>query len=94
MVCGRDDGAPAILTEYMLAGLPVLANAGLRCGLQFILPETGMNASTNGFADAILTMRETWAEFRPREAVLKRWAWTHSVTRLGEIIERIHDAKQ
>ena len=94
VVCGIDDGAPAILTEYMLAGLPVLANAGLRCGLQFILPETGMNASTNGFADAILTMRETWAEFRPREAVLKRWAWTHSVTRLGEIIERIHDAKQ
>jgi hypothetical protein len=24
VVCGRDDGAPPILTEYMLAGLPVL----------------------------------------------------------------------
>ncbi|WP_426291504.1 glycosyltransferase family 4 protein [Sphingomonas sp. TWP1-3-1] len=94
VVCGIDDGAPAILTEYMLAGLPVLANAGLRCGLQFILPETGMTASTNGFADAILTMRETWAEFRPREAVLERWTWPHSVARLGEIIEQIHDAKQ
>lgn len=94
VVCGIDDGAPAILTEYMLAGLPVLANAGLRCGLQFILPKTGMTASTNGFADAILTMRETWAEFRPREVVLERWTWTHSVARFGEIIERIHDAKQ
>ena len=41
VVCGVDDGAPAILTEYMLAGLPVLANAELRCGLQYILPETG-----------------------------------------------------
>ena len=94
VVCGIDDGAPAILTEYMLSGLPVLANSGLRCGLQFILPTTGMTASTNGFADAILTMRETWAEFRPREAVLERWTWTHSVARLGEIIEQIHDAKQ
>mgnify|MGYP002714455482 CR=1 FL=1 len=26
VVCGRDDGAPAILTEYMLAGLPVLVS--------------------------------------------------------------------
>ena len=94
VVCGINDGAPAILTEYMLSGLPVLANSGLRCGLQFILPTTGMTASTNGFADAILTMRETWAEFRPREAVLERWTWTHSVARLGEIIEQIHDAKQ
>ncbi|MES3152045.1 glycosyltransferase family 4 protein [Sphingomonas faeni] len=94
VVCGIDDGAPAILTEYMLAGLPVLANAELRCGLQFILPETGMTASTTGFADAILTLRETYAEFRPRRAVLDRWTWPHSVARLGAIIEQIHDAKQ
>ena len=94
VVCGIDDGAPAILTEYMLAGLPVLANAGLRCGLQFILPETGMTASTTGFADAILTMRETCEEFRPRQAVLERWTWQHSIVRLSVIIQQIHDAKQ
>jgi len=94
VVCGIDDGAPAILTEYMLAGLPVLANADLRCGLQFILPETGMTASANGFAEAILKMRETADDFRPREAALERWTWTHSVKRLARIIEQIHDAKQ
>ena len=94
VVCGIDDGAPAILTEYMLAGLPVLANAGLRCGLQFILPETGMTASTTGFADAILTMRETCEEFRPRQAVLERWTWQHSIVRLSASIQQIHDAKQ
>jgi glycosyltransferase involved in cell wall biosynthesis len=94
VVCGIDDGAPAILTEYMLAGLPVLANAELRCGLQFILPETGMTASKNGFADAILTMRETYEEFRPRQAVLERWTWQHSIVRLRAIIQQIHDAKQ
>ena len=94
VVCGIDDGAPAILTEYMLAGLPVLANAGLRCGLQFILPETGMTASTTGFADAILTMRETCEEFRPRQAVLERWTWQHSIVRLSASIQQIQDAKQ
>lgn len=94
VVCGIDDGAPAILTEYMLAGLPVLANADLRCGLQFILPETGMTASTNGFADAILRLRETYADFQPRDAVLARWTWPHSIQRLARIIEQIHDLKQ
>ena len=38
VVCGEEDGAPAILTEYMLAGLPVLANARLRCGLRLHPP--------------------------------------------------------
>ncbi len=94
VVCGVDDGAPAILTEYMLAGLPVLANADLKCGLQFILPETGMTASAKGFADAILEMRANAADFRPREAALARWTWPHTIARLAVIIEEIHDAKQ
>lgn len=82
VVCGRDDGAPAILTEYMLAGLPVLANAELACGLQYILPETGMTAAPEAFADGIMTMRATRHEFRPRDAVLARWTWPHSIERL------------
>ncbi len=94
VVCGIDDGAPAILTEYMLAGLPVLANAELRCGLQFILPETGMTASAPGFAEAILAMRKRFADFYPRARILERWTWPHSVARLSAIIQQIHDAKQ
>ncbi len=94
VVCGIDDGAPAILTEYMLAGLPVLANAELRCGLQFILPETGMTASASGFAEAILAMRERFADFHPRARVLERWTWPHSVACLSAIIQQTHDAKQ
>jgi glycosyltransferase involved in cell wall biosynthesis len=86
VVCGRDDGAPAILTEYMLAGLPVLANAELVCGLQFILPETGMAAAPADFADAIMTMRERAASYRPRDAVLARWTWPHTVERLRPLL--------
>ena len=82
VVCGRDDGAPAILTEYMLAGLPVLANAELACGTQYILPDTGMLAAPADFADAIMTMREAYARFRPREAVMARWTWPHTIDRL------------
>ena len=82
VVCGRDDGAPAILTEYMLAGLPVLANAELTCGTQYILPETGMLAAPDTFADAILTMRADGHRFHPRDAALTRWTWPHTVERL------------
>lgn len=94
VVCGVDDGAPAILTEYMLAGLPVLANAELSCGLQYILPETGITATADRLADAILTLRDTAPTYDPRAVVLDRWTWPHSVRRLGEIIAAIHDSKQ
>ena len=93
VVCGRDDGAPAILTEYMLAGLPVLANAELTCGTQYILPETGMLAAPDAFADAILTMRQRLAAFRPREVALARWTWPHTVDRLRPFLEAVAGAK-
>lgn len=89
VVCGRDDGAPAILTEYMLAGLPVLANAQLACGTQYILPDTGLLAAPGDFADAILAMRERVGCFAPREAVLARWTWPHTIERLRPLL---HDA--
>ncbi len=93
VVCGRDDGAPAILTEYMLAGLPVLANAELACGQQYILPETGMLADAEDFADAIMTMRETYAGFAPRETALARWTWPHVIERLRPLIEKLQAGK-
>jgi len=49
IVCGIDDGAPAILTEYMQAGLPVLANERLRGGMHYVRPETGRMASAMDF---------------------------------------------
>ncbi|RYI32717.1 MAG: glycosyltransferase [Acetobacteraceae bacterium] len=86
VVCGVDDGAPAILTEYMLAGLPVLANADLRCGLQYIRPETGRTASPADFAEALAEMLKAPERFAPRETVFKNWTWPHSVDRLQGLI--------
>lgn len=83
VVCGVDDGAPAILTEYMLAGLPVLANARLSCGRQFIIPQTGRLAEAEGFAEAIASMLSGLDGFAPRQAVLDRWTWPHTVKQLA-----------
>ena len=94
VVCGRDDGAPAILTEYMLAGLPVLANAELACGTQYILPRTGMLAPPEDFAAAIMTMRETAAALDPRTEVLARWTWPHTIERLRPMIRDIAAEKR
>ena len=82
VVCGVDDGAPAILTEYMLAGLPVVANDALRCGLQYIEPETGIAAPADRFEAAILEALER-TDFNPRQTVLDRWAWPHSISKLA-----------
>jgi glycosyltransferase involved in cell wall biosynthesis len=88
VVCGVDDGAPAILTEYMLAGLPVLANSALTCGLQYILPENGRTASAEEFHTAILHMLRILADFSPRQTVLDNWTWPHSIRKLQAYIAR------
>lgn len=85
VVCGVDDGAPAILTEYMLAGLPVVANAALRCGLQYIRRDTGIVASAEVFDTAILEALAR-SDFTPRQAVLDNWAWPHSISKLAALI--------
>jgi glycosyltransferase involved in cell wall biosynthesis len=88
LVCGVDDGAPAILTEYMLAGLPVVANADLRCGLQYITPATGIAAPADRFEHAIIEAlsRTDWT---PRQTVLDNWTWPHSSEKLRALIEPI-----
>ena len=86
VVCGVDDGAPAILTEYMLAGLPVLANARLRCGLQYITPDTGRTADEEAFPQALCDLIDAAPAMRPRDVVLARWVWAHSVHRLQAVL--------
>lgn len=86
VVCGVDDGAPAILTEYMLSGLPVLANAELRCGLQYILPETGRTAEPSRFHEALVSLIDDAPAMDPRAAVLARWTWPHTMQRLAGLI--------
>ncbi|WP_312366997.1 glycosyltransferase family 4 protein [Ensifer sp.] len=87
VVCGVDDGAPAILTEYMLAGLPVLANAELRCGLQYINPQTGGVAKAEEFHLGIADMLSRLSDFSPRAAVERQWTWEHSIEKLRQLIE-------
>lgn len=95
VVCGRDDGAPAILTEYMLAGLPVLANADLTCGLQYITPETGLAAAEGpAFAAALRRLIDTADRYDPRPVALDRWGWPASIARLGAEIEAIRRARE
>lgn len=87
VVCGVDDGAPAILTEYMLAGIPVLANSALRCGLQYITPETGSAVCAADFHQGLLDLLERADTMRPRYVVLDRWAWPHTVRKLRQLVQ-------
>lgn len=93
VVCGVDDGGPAILTEYMLAGLPVLANAQLSCGLQYIRPDTGRAAAAEDFAAALVALIDAAPAMDPRAAVLAEWAWPHSVARLRALMAEFPKAR-
>jgi len=88
VVCGQDDGAPAILTEYMLAGLPVVANANLRCGVQYIRPDTGIAVPPERFEAGIMEALAR-KDFTPREVVLDQWAWSHSIARLAHLVQAV-----
>ena len=66
VVCGAEDGAPAVLTEYMLAGLPVLADEALVCGLQFIVPKW-IAASVTGFSQGIQAVLARAPHLSPRD---------------------------
>lgn len=87
VVCGVDDGAPAILTEYQLAGLPVLANAALSCGRQFIVPSTGRTARADDFHLVLADMLDHLDSFRPRETAMPLWTWPRTVVRFAEVVE-------
>ncbi|MDM9649118.1 glycosyltransferase [Rhizobium sp. S163] len=87
VVCGVDDGAPAILTEYMLAGIPVLANSKLACGLQYITRETGLAVDGALFSQGIVEMLSRVSDFSPRQTVCENWLWPSSIEKLAHAIK-------
>ena len=93
VVCGVDDGAPAILTEYMLAGLPVLANERLACGLQFITPQTGRAVRAEDFGKALVEILDRLEQFDPRGVALGNWTWASTVRQLVTCLENVSSVK-
>ena len=94
VVCGEADGAPAILTEYQLAGLPVLANARLCCGLQFVTPETGLTAEAGtNFAAALDRLLREHLRYQPRPFALSRWGWQASIGTLSGELDSINQTR-
>lgn len=89
-----NDGARAILTEYMLAGLSVLANAELACGLHYIQPATGRTAPAANFGAAIADMLADLSPFTPRQVFRHNWTWPQSVACLRPLIERARVARR
>jgi hypothetical protein len=87
VVCRERAGAPAALTEQMLAGLPVLANAEFGRGLRHIRPETGAVAAPARFHEGILDLLARAPTLAPREVAAARWGWRASTARLAELLE-------
>ncbi|MDT1064622.1 hypothetical protein RM190_22385 [Paracoccus sp. CPCC 101403] len=83
------------MTEYQLAGLPVLANARLCCGLEFVPPEGGLIAEKGEeFAASLDHLLRHHFEYNPREAALKRWGWRPSIALLAASLDDIKAARR
>lgn len=93
IVAGVDDGAPAIITEYMLAGLPVLANSDLCCGLHYLLPGTGEIAAAGDWPGTIEMMLARIDSYRPREIALSKWSWPVTAARFLSIYDHARGSK-
>jgi len=94
VVCGQHDGAPAILTEYQLAGLPVLANANLVCGLDHVPADAGAVAEPGAPFAAAMDRLLAFPPPDPRPAAIARWGWRTSIARLGAEIAAIRMDRQ
>jgi hypothetical protein len=77
------------LTEYVLAALPVRADARLRCGLDFIGPETawrgGPLPSPTHCPPARLSSR--------RAAALEHRAWEKTIERFAALVDHARRRK-
>lgn len=93
VVCGQDDGAPAILTEYQLAGLPVLVNARLCCGLAHVPPDAGAIAEPGADFAAALDRLLAAPPRDPRPAAIARWGWRTSIARLATEVAAVRHAR-
>lgn len=87
VVAGQRDGCPSILSEYRLAGVPVLANAALCCGLRFVTPRAGVIAPPGEWHTAIVDMLDRLDEFDPRAAALEDSTWERSIETLRAAME-------
>lgn len=94
VVCGQHDGAPAILTEYQLAGLPVLANADLVCGLDHVPASAGTIASPGAPFAAALDGLLASPPADPRPDAIARWGWRASIACLGQDIDAIRSGRR
>lgn len=86
VVAGVEDGCPGVITEYMLAGLPVLMNAEIRCGSRFLTPETGWLAHARDFPLAIQMALDAYGELDPRSYAIEHWGWKASVRRFEAML--------
>lgn len=94
VVCGQHDGAPAILTEYQLAGLPVLANADLVCGLDHVPASAGAIASPGAPFAAALEKLLAAPPPDTRPDAIARWGWRASIACLGNDIDAIRSGRR
>jgi len=82
------DAAPRVIVEFMAAGVPVLLNAAILGGRDYITPQTGVLASELEFPAAIHRILSGELPLDPRAGFLKNFQPEKSANHLASVLSR------
>ncbi len=80
------DAAPRVIMEYLAAGVPVLLNAAVLGGRDYITPETGLLATVHEFSAAARQLLAGSNSLNPRKGFDEDFHPEKAARHLGEIM--------
>jgi glycosyltransferase involved in cell wall biosynthesis len=80
------DAAPRVILEFMAAGVPVLLNAAILGGRDYITPETGVLAAEEEFPEIANRMRQASVGLRVRRGFEQNFSPETAARHMGEIL--------
>lgn len=80
------DAAPRVILEFMAAGVPVLLNAAILGGRDYITPETGVLAAEAEFPNAIRSILSGELPLNPRAGFLENFRPERAATHLASVL--------
>lgn len=87
VMCSERDTAPRALLEYLATDIPVVVNARLRAGLQYVGSEAGVVSEPESFHEGIAHVLDNLDSYTPREYLLKHFSARRAVQRFVEIMQ-------
>lgn len=82
------DASPRVILEYIAAGVPLILNANIFGGRDYITPETGILAREDQMPAAVRQVTSGKQSFNPRRIFDERFSPTQAAKYFGTLLDR------